>query len=185
MPWKATNARNQRTGFVLKALQPENFPALCQELGIRPKTGYKWKERFVREGLSGMAEHSRRPKRRPEGLSEVGVCEIVRLKQQHRFWGARKRRDIYGRLHTPLPSESSFKRVVERAGMVEHRQLRSRQVAGRLFSERKAKAPNEVGTGDFKGWGYGAEGRRCDALTGRDEFSRGGLRVRALANAQT
>jgi len=185
MPWKATNAMNQRTEFVLKALQTDNFRALCQEYGISPKTGYKWKERFVREGLSGMAEHSRRPKSSPEGLSEAVVCEIVRLKQQHRFWGARKLRDIYGRLHTPLPSESSFKRVLERAGMVEHRQLRSRQVAGRLFSERKAKAPNEVWTVDFKGWWYGAEGRRCEPLTVRDEFSRYVLEVRAVANAQT
>ena len=112
---------NQRTEFVLKALQTDNFRALCQEYGISPKTGYKWKERFVREGLSGMAEHSRRPKSSPEGLSEAVVCEIVRLKQQHRFWGARKLRDIYGRLHTPLPSESSFKRVLERAGLTERR----------------------------------------------------------------
>jgi putative transposase len=185
MPWKAINAMNQRTEFVLKALQTDNFRALCQEYGISPKTGYKWKERFMTDGLSGMAEHSRRPKSSPEGLSETVVCEIVRLKQKHRFWGARKLRDIYGRLHTPLPSESSFKRVLERAGMVEHRQLRSRQAAGRLFSERKAKAPNEVWTVDFKGWWYGAEGRRCEPLTVRDEFSRYVLEVRAVANAQT
>jgi len=176
---------NQRTEFVLKALRTDNFRALCQEYGISPKTGYKWKERFVTDGLSGMAEHSRRPKSSPEGLSEAVVCEIVRLKQQHRFWGARKLRDIYGRLHTSLPSESSFKRVLERAGMVEHRQLRSRQAVGRLFSERKAKAPNEVWTVDFKGWWYGAEGRRCEPLTVRDEFSRYVLEVKAVANAQT
>ncbi len=185
MPWKAINAMNQRTEFVLKALQTDNFRALCQEYGISPKTGYQWKERFVTEGLSGLAEHSRRPRSSPEGLSEAVVCEIVRLKQKHRYWGARKLRDIYGRLHTPLPSESSCKRVLERAGLVEHRQLRSRQAAGRLFSERKAKAPNEVWTVDFKGWWYGAAGRRCEPLTVRDEFSRYVLEVRAVANAQS
>ena len=176
---------NQRTEFVLRALQTDNFRALCQEYGISPKTGYKWKERFVAEGVGGMGEHSRRPKSSPEGLSEGVVCEIVRLKQKHRYWGARKLRDIYGRVHTDLPSESSFKRVLERAGMVEHRQLRSRQAAGRLFSERKAKAPNEVWTVDFKGWWYGAAGRRCEPLTVRDEFSRYVLEVRAVANART
>jgi len=113
------------------------------------------------------------------------VCEMVRLKQKHKYWGARKLRDIYGRVHAQLPSESSFKRVLERAGMVEHRQLRSRQAAGRLFSERKAKAPNEVWTVDFKGWWYGANGRRCEPLTVRDEFSRYVLEVRAVANART
>jgi len=176
---------NQRTEFVLRALKADNFRALCQEYGIGAKTGYKWKERFLAEGLAGMGEHSRRPKSSPEGLSEGVVCEIVRLKQKHRYWGARKLRDIYGRVHTDLPSESSFKRVLERAGMVEHRQLRSRQAAGRLFSDRKAKAPNEVWTVDFKGWWYGAEGRRCEPLTVRDEFSRYVLEVRAVANART
>lgn len=178
-------AMNQRTEFVLRAVQTDNFRALCQEYGISPKTGYKWKERFLAEGLGGMGEHSRRPKHSPEGLSEGVVCEIVRLKQKHRYWGARKLRDIYGRVHPEVPSESSFKRVLERAGMVEHRQLRSRQAAGRLFSERKAKAPNEVWTVDFKGWWYGAGGRRCEPLTVRDEFSRYVLEVRAVANART
>ena len=185
MPWKAIEPMNQRTEFVLKALKTDNFRALCQEYEISPKTGYKWKERFLAGGLGGMAEQSRRPKSSPEGLSEAVVCEIVRLKQKHKYWGARKLRDIYGRVHLELPCESSFKRVLERAGMVEHRPLRSRQAAGRLFSERKAKAPNEVWTVDFKGWWYGANGRRCEPLTVRDEFSRYVLEVRAVANAQT
>jgi putative transposase len=178
-------AMDQRTEFVLAALKSTNFRALCQDYGISPKTGYKWKERFLRDGLGGLAEHSRRPKSSPEGLGEQVVCEIVRLKQKHKYWGARKLRDIYGRVHAEVPSESSFKRVLERAGMVEHRQLRSRQTAGRLFSERKAKVPNEVWTVDFKGWWYGANGRRCEPLTVRDEFSRYVLEVRAVANAQT
>jgi len=176
---------NERTEFVLKALKTDNFRALCQEYGISPKSGYKWKARFLRDGLTGLVERPRRPKRSPEGLSETVVCEIVRLKQKHPYWGARKLRNIYGRVHPVLPSESSFKRVLERAGLVEHRSLRSRQTAGRIFSERKAKAPNEVWTVDFKGWWYGAQARRCEPLTVRDEFSRYVLEVRAVANAQT
>jgi putative transposase len=184
MPWKASDAMSERTEFVLKALQTDNFRALCQEYAISPKTGYKWKERFLAKGLAGLTEHSRRPRTSPEGLSEAVVCEIVRLKQRHKYWGARKLRDIYGRVHAERPSESSFKRVLERAGLVAHRQLRSRQTAGRLFSGRQAQAPNEVWTVDFKGWWYGVAGRRCEPLTVRDEFSRYVLEVRALANAQ-
>ena len=33
-----------------------NFRALCKEYGVSAKTGYKWKERFLAEGLEGMAE---------------------------------------------------------------------------------------------------------------------------------
>ena len=151
MPWKKSEPMEQRIEFAMKALQALNFRALCQEYGISAKTGYKWKERFLREGIEGMGERSRRPQGHADQLPEEVVCEMVRLKLAHKNWGPRKIRDLYQRRHGEVASESSFKRVLERAGMVEHRQLRSRQAAGRLFSDRKAKAPNEVWTVDFKG----------------------------------
>lgn len=184
MPWKEMDAMNQRVEFVLRALRTENFRELCREYGISAKTGYKWKERFLEYGLEGMAEESRRPKSSPGGLEEAVVCEIVRLKERHRDWGPRKLRDIYLRAQGKAPSESSFKRVLERAGLVERRRLRKRQEAGRLFSGRRAKEPNEVWTVDFKGWWYTACGR-CEPLTVRDEASRYVLELRRLADACT
>src|SRR6266446_1577618 len=171
MPWKATNAMNQRTEFVLKALQTDNFRALCQEYGISAKTGYKWKERFIREGLEGMAEESRRPKSSPEQLPEEEVCEIVRLKLAHLSWGARKIRELYVRRHGEVASESTFKRVLERAGLTQKRRRRRSTEAGRLSSGRKAGAANEVWTVDFKGW-WRSGAKRCEPLTVRDEHSR-------------
>ena len=152
MPWKEIEAMNQRTEFVLRAMRSDNFRDLCREYGISPKTGYKWRERFLAQGLNGLAERSRRPKSSPQGLEEGVVCEIIRLKQGHRHWGPRKLRKVYERLHEPVPSESSFKRVLERAGLVERRRVRRRQESGRLASGRKAQGPNEVWTVDFKGW---------------------------------
>lgn len=183
MPWKQVAAMNQRTEFVLKAIKADNFRELCREYGISPKTGYKWQERFWEYGLSGLRELSRRPRSSPKGLEEEVVCEIIRLKQRHRHWGARKLRKVYERLHEEVPSESSFKRVLERAGLVQPRRLRARQESGRLFSGRKARAPNEVWTVDFKGWWY-AKGQRCEPLTVRDEFSRYVLELRAMADAR-
>jgi transposase InsO family protein len=183
MPWKQVEPMNQRTEFVLKSMKTDNFRQLCQEYGISTKTGYKWKERFLEYGLSGLSELSRRPKSSPQGLDEAVVCEIVRLKQRHRHWGPRKIRKVYERLHEQTPSESSFKRVLERAGLVQPRRLRARHQSGRLFSGRKAHAPNEVWTVDFKGWWY-AQGQRCEPLTVRDEFSRYVLELRAMADAR-
>jgi transposase len=45
----------ERIEFGLKAVQTLNFRALCQECGISAKAGYKWKERYLREGIAGMA----------------------------------------------------------------------------------------------------------------------------------
>lgn len=174
----------QRIEFSLKAMRTLNFRALCQEYGISAKTGYKWKERFLREGMEGMAEESRRPKRSPEQLAEEKVCEIVRLKLAHLSWGPRKIRELYLRRHGEVASESSFKRVLERAGLTQKRRGRRATEAGRLCSARRGGAPNEVWTVDFKGW-WRSWGKRCEPLTVRDEYSRYVLELRAMDNART
>jgi len=176
---------NQRKEFVLKAIHTRNFRQLCEEYGISTKTGYKWRERFYASGFEGMNEHSRRPLSHAKDLGEGVICEIIRLKNAHPRWGARKLRDIYQRLHDQVPSESSFKRVLERAGLVEKRRTRRRSEAGQISSGRKASAPNEIWTVDFKGWWHGANGRRCEPLTVRDECTRYVLDVRAVADART
>jgi transposase InsO family protein len=185
MPWKEIEPMNQRTEFVLQSIKTHNFRALCQEYGISTKTGYKWQQRFLEHGLEGMAELSRKPNSSPNGLDEATVCEIIRLKDRHRAWGPRKIRKVYERFHNDVPSESSFKRVLDRAGLVEARRLRSRSQSGRLHSERKASAPNEIWTVDFKGWWRVAEGKRCEPLTVRDEFSRYVLDLQAVPDART
>ncbi len=186
MPWKELNLMNQRTEFVLKAMRTDNFRGLCQEHGISAKTGYKWRERFLQYGLEGLAEQSRRPAHSPGGLSEAVVCEMIRLKNAHRWWGPRKIRALYQRVHAgEVPSESSFKRVLQRAGLVQGRRVRKRTEAGRLYRGRQAGAPNEIWTVDFKGWWYDGQGERCEPLTVRDEFSRYVLELRAVADART
>jgi putative transposase len=187
MPWKETDAMNERSEFVLRAIATDNFRELCREYGISSKTGYKWKERFLEQGLAGMAEQSRRPDKSPNGLAESVVCEMIRIKEAHRTWGPRKIRELYARVHgrTATPSESSFKRVLERAGLVEKRRRRKREESGRLHSGRRATAPNEVWTVDFKGSWHGARGERCEPLTVRDEYSRYVLELRRLENART
>ncbi len=176
---------DQKAEFALKALGTENFRQLCREYGISAKTGYKWKERFLREGMAGMGELSRRPLGSPGELGEEVVCEIVRLKQRHPHWGPLKLREIYRRQRGSSPSLSSFKRVLEKAGMVEKRQVRRASEGGRLHTGRRAKGPNEVWTVDFKGWWYDAEGQRCEPLTVRDEFSRYVLESRRVEHADT
>jgi transposase InsO family protein len=172
--------------FVLKALEHPNFRELCREYGISAKTGYKWKERFIEHGLGGLSDQSRRPHGHADGLVEAVVCEMVRLKQAHPYWGPRKIRALYQRQHGgEVPSESSFKRVLERAGLTEPRRVRRSTETGRISSGRQASAPNEVWSVDFKGWWRDRQGLRVEPLTVRDEHSRMLLEMRALADART
>ena len=175
----------QRIEFAMKSLRTSNFRALCAEYGISAKTGYKWQRRFLELGTSGMAEGSRRPAGHADQLIEAVVCQIIRLKLAHRYWGPRKLRELHLRQHGQAASESSFKRVLERAGLTEKRRRRqAAQTAGRLWSERRGQAPNEVWTVDFKGWWYDRQGRRCEPLTVRDEHSRYVLELRRMPDAR-
>jgi transposase InsO family protein len=128
-----------------------------------------------------MAEESRRPKRHADQLGEEVVCEMVRLKQAHPHWGPRKIQALYKRRHgAEVPSESSFKRVLERAGLT---QPRLAQAGGRLATGRKAEKPNDIWTVDFKGWWKDARGLRVEPLTVRDEHSRMLLEMKLLADS--
>ena len=175
----------ERIEFGVRAVGSENFRALCREYGITARTGYKWRERFLDRGRAGMVEESRRPRSSPGALGEREVCEIVRLKERHRRWGPRKIRELYLRLHGKGASESSFKRVLERAGLTERRVRRPAAKGGRLYSGQRGQAPNEVWTVDFKGWWYNEARERCEPLTVRDEYTRYLLELRAVKNARS
>jgi transposase InsO family protein len=184
MPWETQNLMNKRTEFAMKALHTENFAELCREYGISRKIGYKWRDRFLAQGLGGMKERSRRPVNSPEKLEPEVIYRIVQLKERHRNWGPKKLREVDVRQQGSGPSESSFKRVLEKCGLVDKRVVRAMERTGRIASGRKAKAPNEVWTVDFKGWWYDRDGR-WDPLTVRDEYSRCVLELRALPDAKT
>lgn len=184
MPWATLNVMDRRKEFVLRAMTSGNFRELCREFKISPRVGYKWRARFLSHGLDGLGEESRRPHHSPAKLEEEVVCRIVRLKERHRHWGPSKLREVYARQWENVPSESSFKRILERCGLTEKRVIRAAPQTGRLATGRKAQAANEVWTVDFKGWWHDAEGR-CDPLTVRDEHSRYLLELRALPNAKT
>lgn len=157
MPWKETNVMDQRTEFALRVIRNvERFGEVCQEYGISRKTGYKWKARFLAEGQSGLGNQSRRPDRSPNGLGEAMVCQIVKLRIAHPSWGARKLRAVLERTLGPesVPSESSFKRVLDKAGLVQRRRRVTSEQAGRLQTPTRAERPNQVWTIDFKGWWY-------------------------------
>ena len=108
----------------------------------------------------------------------------MRLKFAHPYWGPAKIRELYLRQHGEVASLSSFKRVLEAAGLTQRRKRRRATEAGRLSSGAKAKAVNEIWTVDFKGWWHGTEGR-FEPLIIRDEFSRYLLELRQVPNARS
>ena len=186
MPWKEKTMITERTEFALRSLQAGvNFTQLCAEYGISRRTGYKWKQRFLEDGASAMADQSRRPSKSPNQLREEEVCRIARLHERHKHWGPKKIHKLYSDRYRPAPSLSTFKRVFDRCGWVKQRIKRKSSETGRLTSGLKAKDCNDVWTVDFKGWWRTGKGQRCEPLTVRDEHSRFVLAVQSMQTTRT
>ena len=96
MPWKHVDMSALRQEFISLALQDGvNRRALCKRFEISAKTGYKWLERFEKEGSAGLQDRSRRPLQTPLRTSDLTEEIVIALRQQHPTWGGRK---IYRRL---------------------------------------------------------------------------------------
>ncbi len=184
MPWKETNVMNERLEFVLKSLENgTNFTVLCREYGISTKCGYKWKERFMQEGINGLKDQKKTPNTSPSKLSEDMILELINLKVKKKFWGSKKILELYSLLHPneKLPSRSSVDRIFSKAGLTEKKKRRKFQhPSERIQNPNKPTHPNHIWTVDFKGWWYTPEREKCNPLTVRDEFSKYILSIKAL-----
>src|SRR4051794_20899748 len=166
MPWQETQKMDQKMDFAMKAVNAPNFRELCRQYGISAKTGYKWRDRFIEHGLAGLNEESRRPRSHADAIDGEIVCKMIRLKQAHPHWGPRKIHALYQRRHgaSGAPSESSFKRVLEKAGFTEKRRGRRGGRTGGLARGVKTARPNEGGAVGVKGGGGGPPRRRGGPL---------------------
>ena len=57
MPWEETHAMDQRMKFILEwKAGLESKTELCRRYGIQRRIGYKWVERYQRDGPAGLAD---------------------------------------------------------------------------------------------------------------------------------
>lgn len=187
MPWKEKNVMDLRTEFITKSLtNSQSFISLCKEYGISTKTGYKWKKRYHQNGISGLYDQSRKPKSSPNKLNEDVVCELIRLKNAHPRWGPAKIRRLYSDNNNgySAASESSVKRIFNKAGLVKKRRRRKAKPSTRIVNDIAVKEPNSLWTVDFKGNWYSTDNERIEPLTVRDAYSCYVLCSQILANSQ-
>lgn len=175
MPWKDVRPMDEKLLFLadyLRGIGP--FSRLCERYGISRKTGYKWVERYRKDGLDGLAERSRRPHQ--SGL-EIPVAirqAILELRTGQRDAPGPKKIQALLALRFGaelVPSKTSIYNILKAAGHIEPRRQR-RRVAPSRSPLRNAHRPNELWSADYKGQFRTRDGRWCYPLTVMDHASR-------------
>lgn len=176
---------SQKLEFVERAMRPGvRMAALCREYGVSRETGYKWLNRFKREGPEGLDERSRRPQSTPLATAEELVAAVLKLRERYPRRGPKKLVVLLEKkFGAAAPSVATIARLLKRFGMVRRRSRFGRAVS--IVEKRpdmRASAPNQIWTVDFKGWWQARDGQRCEPLTVRDAFSRFVLAVKVLSS---
>lgn len=173
---------SQRHEFVLLAAQAgANIRQLCRSFRISAKTGYKWLQRFRAEGMSGLADRSRRPKRSPQQCAESMASAVVALRQEHPTWGGRKlRRRLQDLGESKVPAASTCTAIVRRAQLIAP-EASAHATPWQRFERAQ---PNELWQIDYKGHFALQGGGRCHPLAMLDDHSRFNLVLSAEANEQ-
>ena len=75
MPWSQTSPMDQRTQFIADFLRGTlSVTELCALYDVSRKTGYKWIDRYLRQGPAGLEERPRRPHESPNRTAEEVVA---------------------------------------------------------------------------------------------------------------
>lgn len=100
----------QRTG--------EPVSSICQRFGISRQTYYRYRRRYLAEGLDGLETRSRRPNHSPGRMDPQIELEICRMRKSHPRWGARRIHAELTRAGFQPPAVSSIHQALKRNHLV-------------------------------------------------------------------
>jgi transposase InsO family protein len=171
MPFLGMSAMDLKREFVVFAsADGANVRQLCRRFGISPTVGYKWLGRYLRQGLTGLAEQSRRPKSsrgRTPAAVEAKVLEV--RDRSNNVWGGRKiKRALEDRGEADIPAASTITQILKRHDRLTEAGLAEHPGPLRRFER---ESPNELWQMDFKGH-FATHAGRCHPLTALDDHSR-------------
>jgi transposase InsO family protein len=145
----------------------------CREQQISRQTYYKWRARYVEEGIDGLQDRSRRPATSPLATPIELEELIVRLRKQladdGEFNGPETIRErLAATGMAGLPSRATIARILTRRGLVKPQpRKRPRSSYHRFVAAR----PNEMWQSDWTGWQL-ANGRPVAIAATIDDHSR-------------
>ena len=182
MPWRDSSTMNLKTQFVADYLrQMLSISELSRQYNVSRKTAYKWIDRYLEEGGSGLVDRSRRPRVCPHQTPPKLIEAILEARRRHPTWGAKKLLKILSdrQPNSPWPARTTVCDLLTRHGLC--KKPRRRRLIGHPGKPTSIiSAPNQIWSADFKGHFKTRDGHYCYPLTVTDNFSRYLLGCQAL-----
>lgn len=174
MPWKETTKMEQKIEFICEWRTGKyTITELCKGFNISRPTAYKIIARFEKEGYDGLVELSKKPKGfHPNATNQKVVESILKLKEKHRLWGAKKiHRLLYNDYSADeIPTMLTVHNILKKHGFVTpQKRLRRVKPIHPIFDPKQC---NEVWSADYKGKFLMGNKKYCHPLTIADSKSR-------------
>lgn len=96
----------------------ETVADVCRRYGISRDTYYRYRRRYLAEGLDGLEDQSRRPLTSPGMIPAAVEIRICDMRRDHPRWGARRIRAELTREGLEAPVVSTVHQVLRRNGLV-------------------------------------------------------------------
>ena len=97
----------------------ETVADVCRRHGISRDTYYRYRRRYLTEGIEGLEDRSRKPKSSPAQIPTEVELRIVEMRTTHPRWGARRIRSESARERLDAPAVSTVHQALRRHGLVD------------------------------------------------------------------
>lgn len=141
MALKVVSMQELRVEVVFEPVRTgESVAQVCARRGISRASFYRYRQRFLDEGVDGLEPRSRRPHVFPTRIDPVLEAEICELRRRHPRWGARRIRAELRRAGIEAPAISTVHQALRRNHLVAP-QPRKQPKADKRFER---EVPNDL-----------------------------------------
>ena len=160
----------QRYHAVMEVISGAPVTEVARRYGVARQTVHGWLSRYESDGLTGLADHSHRPRFQPRQLDAGVEALICQWRGGHPRWGPRRLLYELGKAGVrPLPSRSTIYRVLVRHHMVPARKRKRRR---QDYKRWQREEPMQLWQLDVTGSVFLADGTELKLISGLDDCSR-------------
>ena len=160
----------QRYHAVMEVVSGAPVSEVARRYGVSRQAVYGWLGRYECDGLTGLADHSHRPRYQPRQLDAGIEALICQWRGAHPRWGPRRLLFELGKAKVaPVPSRSTIYRVLVRHGLVPARKRKRRR---QDYKRWQREEPMQLWQLDVTGSVFLADGTELKLISGLDDCSR-------------